>query len=235
MANDQNKKDVKDRIKKSMPNNQWFINVGKSLGFASMETIKSLLPETSDSISWNKDVVVNTADLVKEIRNNNGVRKMFGRQLSNLPQVKAGKTLIDNALADLKSGNLYNRNRELGLNDDGDFDFGDFGFDDSDDFSFVDDEGSDAEQTSDNNSSRPPVTVINTMPLAKTMANAAEANITAMSAIAEQNIAIEGEKLMLNRQTLDMTMSALSSINDNCSQVYTIPKCLMMNIIYCAR
>jgi len=97
MAKDQNKKDVKDRIKKSMPNNQWFINVGKSLGFASMETIKSLLPETSDSISWNKDVVVNTADLVKEIRNNNGVRKMFGRQLSNLPQVKAGKTLLDNA------------------------------------------------------------------------------------------------------------------------------------------
>ena len=215
MAKD-SKKDFKDRVKKSMPNNQWFINVGKSLGFTSMDVIKSLLPETSDTIDWNTDVVISAADMVKEIRNNNGVRNMFNRQLENLPQIKAAQQLRDNAFADLKSGRLYNKNRELGLNDDGEFNFDDFG-DFGDDFSFIDDEGSDSESTdtSSNGGGRPPITVINTMPLAKTMVNAAEANMQTMVAIADQNMAIESEKLMLNRQTYDATMSALGSINDN--------------------
>ena len=215
MAKD-SKKDFKDRVKKSMPNNQWFINVGKSLGFTSMDVIKSLLPETSDTVDWNKDVVISAADMVKEIRNNNGVRNMFNRQLENLPQIKAAQQLRDNAFADLKSGRLYNKNRELGLNDDGEFNFDDFG-DFGDDFSFIDDEGSDSESTdtSSNGGGRPPITVINTMPLAKTMVNAAEANMQTMVAIADQNMAVESEKLMLNRQTYDATMSALGSINDN--------------------
>ena len=207
-------KNFKDRIKKATPNNQWFINVGKSLGFASIDTIKSLLPETSDTIDWNDNIVPASIDLIKNIRNNNGVRNMFNKQLENLPQVKAAKQLRDNAIADLKSGRIYNKNRELGLNDDGEFDFGDFDFGDDGDFSFVDDELT-SDESSDNTPQRTPVTVINTMPLAKTMANAAEANINAMSSIAEQNMAIESEKIMLNKQSLDATLNALSGINDN--------------------
>jgi len=85
---DSNKgKDIKDRIKKQVPSNDWFLNVGKSMGFATQELIQELMPNTSSTVDWNKNVI-NIADMVQDIRDNNGIRKMFGKQLGNIPALK---------------------------------------------------------------------------------------------------------------------------------------------------
>ena len=216
MAKD-SEKNIKDRIKKVVPQNEWLVNVTKSLGFASLDVVKELIPNTYSTADWNKDFVMSATEMAKNIRDNNGIRNAFNRQFGNLPQVKAAKKVRENALADLRSGKLYNQNRELGLNDDGEFDFS---FDDDSGPIFIDDDGSgdDGDYTESNdNANKPPVTIINTMPLAKTISASTEANITTMNAIAEQNMAVESEKIMLTKQTFNITMNALDTINSNLS------------------
>ena len=216
MAKD-SEKNIKDRIKKVVPQNEWLVNVTKSLGFASLDVVKELIPNTYSTADWNKDFVMSATEMAKNIRDNNGIRNAFNRQFGNLPQVKAAKKVRENALADLRSGKLYNQNRELGLNDDGEFDFS---FDDDSGPIFIDDDGSGDEgdhTESSDNANKPPVTIINTMPLAKTISASTEANITTMNAIAEQNMAVESEKIMLTKQTFNITMNALDTINSNLS------------------
>ena len=208
-------RDIKNKIKKMVPQNEWLINVTKSLGFANLEVIKELMPNTASTVSWNKNVVT-SSDLIQNIRSNNGVRNMFNKQMGNLPHVKMAQEMKSNALADLKSGNFYNSNREMGLDDNGEFDFS---FDMGGDFEFIDDDGggSSSEDTSDESqsNSRPPITVINTMPLAKTIASGTEATVNTMAAISDQNMAVETEKIMMTRHNFNATMNALSSINEN--------------------
>ena len=213
---DSNKgKDIKDRIKKQVPSNDWFLNVGKSMGFATQELIQELMPNTSSTVDWNKNVI-NIADMVQDIRDNNGIRKMFGKQLGNIPAFKVAQEGWSNAKADFKSGNLYNQNRAMGLNDDGEFSFDDFSFDNGG-VEFIDDDDSGGDEPVENSSGggRPPVTVINTMPLAKAISSSAEANVNAIAALGQQQFAMESEKLMMNKQTFDASMSALNSINEN--------------------
>ena len=214
---DSNKgKDIKDRIKKQVPSNDWFLNVGKSMGFATQELIQELMPNTSSTVDWNKNVI-NIADMVQDIRDNNGIRKMFGKQLGNIPAFKVAQEGWSNVKADFKSGNWYNQNRAMGLNDDGEFSFDDFSFDDGGGVEFIDDDDSGGNEPIEDSSGggRPPVTVINTMPLAKAISSSAEANVNAIASLGQQQFAMESEKLMMNKQTYEASMSALSSINDN--------------------
>lgn len=212
MAKD-SKKDLKDRIKKAVPQNDWLVNVAKSIGFTSLDVVKELIPDTYSTLDWNKDVI-DVSKMVKDIRDNNGVRKMFGRQLGNLPHVKLARDGISNIAADLKSGKLYNDDRQLGLDENGEFTFDDFSFDDSG-FEFIDDDGSDDDTENTNIDSKPPITVINTMPLAKAISSSAEANVNAIGMLADQNLAIESEKILMNKQSYEASLNALNSINDN--------------------
>ena len=206
-------RDIKDRVKKVMPENEWLKNVSKSLGFASLDVVKELIPNTASTVNWNKNVI-NPAELIRTVRDNNGVRNMFNKQIKNLPHLKMMQEAKANALADLRSGNIYNQNRGLGMTDDGEFDFS---FEDTGDFEIIDDDGSGGNfDTSDEDrGGRPPVTVINTMPLAKAMATSTEATINTMTAIAEQNVSLETEKMMMDRQTFNATIGALDTINSN--------------------
>ena len=209
-------KDIKDRIKKQVPSNDWFLNVGKSMGFATQELIQELMPNTSSTVDWNKNVI-NIADMVQDIRDNNGIRKMFGKQLGNIPAFKVAQEGWSNAKADLKSGNIYNKNRAMGLNDDGEFSFDDFSFDNGG-VEFIDDDdsgGGDEPVEDSSGGGRPPVTVINTMPLAKAISSSAEANVNAIASLGQQQFAMESEKLMMNKQSFEGSMSALNSINEN--------------------
>ena len=211
-------KDIKNRIKKVVPENQWLMNVTKSLGFASMDVIKDLIPNTYSTVDWNKDTIISAADMVKDLRDNNGIRNSFSKQFKNIPHVKIANNAINNALADIKSGNLYNQNRSLGLDENGEFSFDDFSFDDDSGPMFIDDDGSGGEEdSSSDGNSRPPVTIINTMPLAKTIASSTEATVNTMVGIAEQQMAVETEKLMLDKHTFSATLNALDSINQNLS------------------
>ena len=185
-----------------------------------MDLITDIMPNTSDAISWNKDNMNTALNLVSDIRKNNGVRNMFNKQIKNLPQVKLLEQIKQNAIADLKSGNFYNKDRTPGgsFGDDGDFGFDDDLFGDVN-VQFIDDEGEttefDSESPTGDNGSRPPIAVINTMPLAKAVQSSTEATIETMSAIAGQQLAVENEKIMFNQQSVNSILSGLNSINDN--------------------
>ena len=87
MAKDTNKKiNIKNRIKKNVPESEWFKNVAKSMGYTALDIVTDIMPNTSDAISWNKQNMVSALDLVKEVRQNNGIRNMFNKQIKNLPQ-----------------------------------------------------------------------------------------------------------------------------------------------------
>ena len=220
MADNNKKINVKDRIKKKMPESEWFRNVGKSIGYTTMDLITDIMPNTSDAISWNKENMTTALDLVSDIRKNNGVRNMFNKQIKNLPQVKLLEQIKQNALDDIKSGKFYNKDRTPGgsFGDDGDFGFDDDLFGDVD-VQFIDDEGEttdfDNETSTSDNGSRPPITVINTMPLAKAVQSSTVATIETMSSIAGQQLAVENEKIMFNQQSVNSILSGLNSINDN--------------------
>ena len=216
MAKDPNKMNIKDKVKKLTPDNDWLRNTAKSFGFASLEVVKELLPNTYSTVDWNKDIL-NVQDLITDIRDNNGVRKMFTRQLNTLPHIKMAHEALENAKSDLKSGNLYNANRALGLDDNGDFNFDDFSFDtggfeiiDEDDDGTIDSVEGDLEEQQ-----ATPLNVIETMPLAKAINTSSQATVDAINALGDQTLAIESEKIMLDKQSFSASMNAFNSINEN--------------------
>lgn len=193
---------VQDRIKKSPAANEWMRNVAKSMKITTFDVVTDLMPNTSDFLQYNKS---DTIDMLRDMRTNTGTRQMINRQFKNIPQIKAANNALKNAMSDIKSGNLNNRARELDFDDD-DTDYG-FGiFDESDQLEFIDDEP-------ENNNK--PVTVIDTMPLAKMINNSTEATVNTMIAVADQQMAIESEKLMYNHKSTSSILGGLSAINDN--------------------
>ena len=213
------KRNINDKIKKVVPDNQWLRNATKSFGFTSLDVVKSLLPDTSDTVEWNANVVINSMDMINNIRDNNGIRNAFNKQFQNIPQIKASKMIFKNAFDDIKTGNFYNKGRLEGTDDSFD-DFGDMFGDDSGP-QFID-EGDDfssepqfSEDDSSDSSSRPPVAVISTMPLAKSIAASTEATVNTMIAISDQQMAVETEKAMFTQRANGVFLNALTSINDN--------------------
>ena len=197
---------IQDRIKKNVPDNEWFRNAAKSLGFTSAEIVKDLMPATSDFLSYNKSDAV---DLVKELRSNTNGRNMIGRQFKNIPQIKAAADVLNNARADIKSGKFYNMDRLTEFDDDMDFEFGDL-FGEDGGVTFFDDE----EDSGSQPSSQQP-TVIDTLPLAKVVSSSTEATVNTMIAVADQQMAFQSEKLMFDHRATSSLLGGLSSINDN--------------------
>ena len=191
------KKNVDDRIKKQPSNNQWFQNAAKSLGFSTAEIVKDLMPNTADFIDWNK---TDTMDLLKSLRTNHSSRSMVNKQFKNIPQIKAASDILKNAKEDLMSGNFNNKEREF------DFDDMDFGFGD------LLDEDKDMLINEDQNNSP---TIIDTMPLARIINSGNEATIDTMINVAEQQMAIESEKIMFNHKSTSAILGGLNAINDN--------------------
>ena len=197
---------IQDRIKKNVPDNEWFRNAAKSLGFTSAEIVKDLMPATSDFLSYNKSDAV---DLVKELRSNTNGRNMIGRQFKNIPQIKAAVDVLNNARADIKSGKFYNMDRLSEFDDDMDFEFGDL-FGEDGGVTFFDDE----EDLESQPSSQQP-TVIDTLPLAKVVSSSTEATVNTMIAVADQQMAFQSEKLMFDHRATSSLLGGISSINDN--------------------
>ena len=194
---------VDDRIKKNAANNKWFQNAAKSMGFTAIDIVKDLMPNTSDFVEYNK---ADAMDMMRELRSNTGSRQMVNRQFKNIPQVKAANDALKNIKADLKSGNLNNKARQNEFDfDDMDFNFG--VFDENDQLEFIDDDNDDKQKQ--------PVTVINTLPLAKMINAGTEATVSTMVAVADQQMAIESEKLMFNHKSTKAVLGGLSAINDN--------------------
>ena len=102
-------------------NSQWLKNTLKSMGVASTEVIKDMMPATSSTISTTASAVTQT---VKSLTSGKSNARKIGAALSKNPVVQMAKDGLRNALDDVKSGNLYNTERS-GMEDDIDTMFGD--------------------------------------------------------------------------------------------------------------
>ena len=102
-------------------NSQWLKNTLKSMGVASTEVIKDMMPATSSTISTTASAVTQT---VKSLTSGKSNARKIGSALSKNPVVQLAKDGLKNALEDVKSGNLYNTERS-GMEDDIDTMFGD--------------------------------------------------------------------------------------------------------------
>ena len=203
-----NERRINNRIKKQTSNNKWLSNVARSMGFTRDEIVKQLLPNTTDFLEYNTS---DTMRILKDLKSNMGSRQMINRQFKNLPQVKIANEAIQNMKADLKSGNFYNKARSEDFSDLDDMDFSFGGFDESDSLSFIDDE------EGEDNASSNHTTVINTLPLAKMINSSTEATVSTMISVAEQNMAIETEKIAFNHRSTNSILNGLNAINDNLS------------------
>lgn len=200
---------VQNRIKKQKPDNQWFQNVAKSMGFTAADIVKDLLPNTNDFLEYTAS---DTFKMISDMKSNMSSRQMVNRQFKNIPQIKIANDAIKNMKSDLMSGKLYNKSRSEEFDFD-DMDFGFGAFDDGDGMSFIDDDN-DSGSSEDKTTHQ---TVINTLPLAKMINNSTEATVSTMVAVAEQQMAVESEKLLFNHRSTNSILGGLSAINDNLS------------------
>jgi hypothetical protein len=99
-------------------------NMGASSLLSLRDVGKGLFPTLSENIDRNSDVIEQAFQLVQDTRK---IRTSAGRMFDR-EEIKLAKTGFKNAIADLKSGNLYNEERMEA--DAGDFG-GDGGFDES--------------------------------------------------------------------------------------------------------
>lgn len=212
MAKDNKKLKPNQMVRKMPVNSSWFNNVVKSMGFAANDLVKDLMPNTSDFLQYNN--VSESMKMVQDMRRNTGVRNTVSKQLENIPQINIAKEGLMNALEDIKSGKIYNNERgsddDFGF-DDMDFGFGDM-FDEEDGISFSDNDEGGTDVTVNRNTVN---NVVNTLPLARAMTANTEATLQAMSSMADQQAAIETEKMMFNHKSTTSILGGLSAINDN--------------------
>ena len=100
----------KPSISKHTPNNSWFKNAVKSMGLASTDLIKDMAPslyETGASL-YNVSKEARTA---MKSASNRTLTKQISNFMETNPYTKMARNTINNALDDLKTGNLYNKER----------------------------------------------------------------------------------------------------------------------------
>ena len=124
-----------------MPNPvKWITNVGKSISYSFIDEMKELNPALN---AFKED----NGDFVKSVKSTISIKsiKDSSKNLSSNEYFSIAKDTINNLKSDIKTGNLYNREREKKAEDQFaskmmGFDDSDFGFDDSGDMNFNFDE-----------------------------------------------------------------------------------------------
>lgn len=115
----------------------WLSNAIKSVGYSSMDIIKDMMPNT---VELGQSAAQSATDIKDSIRNLGTQRGKLKSAFNESIYGQLTKEAIQNTIADFKSGDFYNRSRELAYAEkamefDDDFDFGfDDDFDDTEDF-----------------------------------------------------------------------------------------------------
>lgn len=116
----------------------WLSNAIKSVGYSSMDIIKDMMPNT---VELGQSAAQSATDIKDSIRNLGTQRGKLKSAFNESIYGQLTKEAIQNTIADFKSGDFYNRSRELAYAekamefDDDDFDFGfDDDFDSTEDF-----------------------------------------------------------------------------------------------------
>ena len=222
---------------------KWFRNVAKSLGFATQDIVKEMIPSIYEFAEENVNAY---REVVSDIRDNSMSERMVNRVMDQTsPMIKLVNKGIENVLEDIKTGNFYNQQRDDELTayydkkadeemfgggggfGDEDFGFGnDFG-DDGDfneDDMFIDDSGNDAKPAVQ------PVAVVNQvnqqpnlMPVAKAISNSNIASTTAtlqmMEGTVKQEKTFEIQRTLRDTEFRNTLFGVLGTISDNLSQM----------------
>lgn len=212
----------------------WAKNVGKSFGTMSADIIKDMMPGTYEIVDSAKDPLRELSNNLKEMKGkkpnarleslmNDKLKKSYQVIQDSIPYVKE----------DLKSGNLYNKQRaqdiaakSMGLDD---FDL-DFDFDSDDDFSFDDDLGDDSfdiDFDSDNSKDSTPTVVMPNVtinsninadnPMVKALQQTNATLVETTKASAEQSAHIASVSMVHDANMVNRIESGLMTINDNLS------------------
>ena len=207
MANNKNRNDVKKNA--STLNSGWLKNTLKSMGVASTEMIKDIMPATSETLHSAGEL---TNDAIKTVRSTRVGAQTLADSISKSSAVKMSQDFFKNALEDIKSGNLYNTERERPLDgfDDSDMDMETL-FGDMDDFSF-DEEGE-----------NPNINVVNqeinrgvdNAATIKAIERGTEYNVRATKATVDTMVSIASTNMLNNNKIGTEVLSQLSSINSN--------------------
>lgn len=102
-------------------------NIAKSVGYATASAFGDMIPTVKNTMENNKNYIANAYSMSKERLNPTDIKQTLA--------YKSGQELVKNAIADLKSGQIYNKQRQKeaqkqSLKDMGlDFDFDSFNFD----------------------------------------------------------------------------------------------------------
>lgn len=211
------------QLKTTAPNNDWFRNVIKSVGYASADIIKETIPSTFEFVESNgRDGM----DLYQQLREDGpkSITKMLAQGVEKNEYLRIAKDAVGNIKDDLKTGKIYNKEREerAVLGDDADFDFS-FG---DDDFSFGDDEDmEDFESTTDsdgNVTNVKNVTVNNinanitkNNPMVKSLERQSEVMVGLTEATNKSNVALATTGFTLTSRIASDVMTGISTVNDN--------------------
>lgn len=105
MAND--KPDIKKTTGKI--NSKWMQNAVKSLGLAGTEVIKEIFPATTSAVTSTSKLA---SDAIKSARDATKDSKSISNALNQMSGVRMAKEVVENSISDLKSGKLYNPDRD---------------------------------------------------------------------------------------------------------------------------
>ena len=90
-------------------NSKWMQNAVKSLGLAGTEVIKEIFPATTSAVTSTSKLA---SDAIKSARDATKDSRSISNTLNQMSGVKMAKQVVENSIADLKSGKLYNDERD---------------------------------------------------------------------------------------------------------------------------
>ena len=191
----------------------WFKNVAKSLGYTASSIGEDLAPTIMDTFKTN-------FDSAKELSNELKAHKSASDALSKFVKGKTDEyrdklsTMKSNVKSDIKSGNLYNKERVDKVSG---FDFGDddFDFDFNDNFN---DENFDESMNIDisNNYGTDPEVAAEVIDAVQSQS---QVIIETANRSAEQNIALSKLQIQSDREIANVLYGGMGTINENLSRL----------------
>ena len=210
MINKNNRNDVKKNA--STLNSKWLQNTLKSMGVAGTEMIKDMMPATGETISSARQVA---QDAINSVRSSRPSVTRLAKNLKTNSGVKMGQDFFRNALEDLKTGNLYNTERESSLDGFDDFNMDtDTLFGDIDDLAFGDEENAPDINVVNQEINRP-----NDAATIKAIDRSAEYQVRSAKATVDTMVSIASTSMMNTSKIGAEIVSQLTNINSNLAAI----------------
>ena len=193
---------------KSNLNTKWLNNALKSIGSATAATFKDIAPNIYDT---GETAIDAGTKAVRTIRGAKGSINKISKQLSSNKYVRMAKDSVNRSLEDLKTGNLYNPNRDT--SGDEDMDWGDF----MDDFDSMDSSEGNVTfnyiDTSDNSNDD------GNIALADAISRSSQAQMKASKANIDTMVSLASASIMSNQQALDNINGNLMNIDSTLTSI----------------